>query len=86
MTRFFAPVSLLMLAVSPAFADSVTDKVLAFDRKANLIVLADKTVFGLTDTDAQMPEGLLAGDTVKITYESLGEDGYGEIDSIVIMK
>jgi len=68
----------------PAFADSVTDTVLAFDRQAGVIVLADKSVFSLTASDAMEPEGLLAGDTVTITYDSLGEDGYGVIKTIVI--
>lgn len=84
MTRFFAPAALVFLAVSPAFADTVTDTVLAFDRKANLIILADKTVFDVTGVDAAMTEMLVAGDTVTITYESRGDDGIGKIDSIVM--
>ncbi|MCG6904744.1 MAG: hypothetical protein LJE68_18885 [Rhodobacter sp.] len=86
MTRFFAPAALLLLAVSPAFADSVTNTVLAFDRKAGLIVLTDRTVFTLSATDAMAPENLVAGDTVKITYDSLGEDGYGQIQTIEIVE
>ncbi len=72
------------VAAAPVLADSVSGTVLAFDRKAGLIVLQDKSVFTLTATDAEAPEGLKAGDMVTISYESLGEDGYGVIDSIAI--
>lgn len=73
-----------LLTAFPAFADTVTDTVLAYDRQAGIIVLADKSVFTLTASDAMEPEGLQAGDRVTITYDSLGEDGYGVIRTIVI--
>ncbi len=73
-----------LAAATPALADSVTDTVLAFDRKAQIIVLKDKTVFTLAEGDAEAPEGLKAGDIVTITYESLGEDGYGVIETIEV--
>ncbi len=72
------------LLAAPVLADEVTDTVLAFDRKAGLIVLVDKTVFTLTKTDAEAPEGLKAGDTVTIVYQSRGDDGVGVIESVTI--
>ena len=83
MRQFFLSLAVLA-AATPALADSVTDTVLAFDRKAGIIVLEDKSVFTLSAGDAQAPDGLKSGDTVTITYESLGEDGYGIIQSIEI--
>lgn len=72
----------VLAAATPAFADETTGKVLAFDRKANIIVLQDKTVWEL-GTEATIPEGLVAGETVRLVYESAGEDGLTKIYEIV---
>lgn len=82
--RCFALSALAALVAAPALADTVTDTVLAFDRQAKIIVLEDKTVFTLVEGDAAAPDGLKAGDVVTITFESLGEDGYGVIEMIEI--
>lgn len=83
----FLPIALTAIfSAAPVLADSVTDTVLAFDRKANLIVLEDKTVFTLAQGDAVAPDGLKAGDVVTITYDSLGEDGYGVVTSITVSQ
>lgn len=82
--RRFVLSALAVFVAAPAMADTVTAPVIAFDRKAKIIVLEDKTIFTLATGDAEAPEGLKAGDVVTITYESLGEDGYGVIEQIEI--
>lgn len=72
----------LTVSAAAAAADSVTGTVLAFDRKANVLVLDDKSVFIIPKDSAQAPEGLKAGDKVTIEYPSEGEDGYSRIDEI----
>ena len=84
MTRILFLSAAALLAAAPALADVVSGAVIAYDRKARIIVLADKTVFTLAAGDAEAPEGLKAGDVVTITYESLGEDGYGVIEAIAV--
>ena len=75
--------SALLAAATPALADEVTGKVLAYDRVSGIIVLDDKTVFSLGDLGATPVEGLVSGDEVTIVYQSAGEDGFTKIDSIV---
>ncbi|RVT82001.1 hypothetical protein DXV76_18250 [Rhodobacteraceae bacterium CCMM004] len=72
------------VVAGPAMADEARGVVIAFDRFAQIIVLDDKTVWTLRDGGAEAPEGLVAGDTVVITYEGTGEDGFGVIESIAI--
>jgi len=80
MVRFALPLA-LFVAAAPAFADEVTATVLAFDRVDNVIVLDDKTVFNVTNPEI-IPEGLKAGDSVEIIYESDGDNGVKAINSI----
>ena len=79
MVRFLLPA--LVVVSAPAFADEVTSKVLAFDRVANIIVLEDKTVFNVTKPEI-IPEGLIAGDTIKIDFKNDGDNGVTAIFSI----
>lgn len=72
---------LFAVTVTPAVADEVTGEVLAFDRKAGIIVLKNKEVFSL-DLIAEQPEDLHAGDRIRVVYEAEGEDGITKIDSI----
>ena len=72
---------LLSTLVTPVFADETTGDVLAFDRVDLILVLTDKTVWSLEEV-ASVPEGLKSGDTVRIVYESAGEDGLTRIDSL----
>jgi len=81
-----APVPSLALALAvlalPASADLLDGTVLAHDRKANVIVLSDKTVWSL-ETLAQPLEGdLVAGDRIEIDYESNEDDGVTIIHSV----
>ena len=74
--------SALLAVATPVIADETTGTVLAFDRKAGLIVMADKTVFSLELLGETPVEDLVAGDKVTVTYESAGEDGFTKIDAI----
>ena len=79
----FAPVALL-LTVSHCFAADVADgKILAYDRKAEVLVFTDKTVWALETLQTAAPADLKAGDRVEITYESNEDDGVTAIHSIV---
>ncbi|SEM78563.1 hypothetical protein [Palleronia pelagia] len=72
------------LFAAPAFADTVTGTVLAFDRMAQVIVLDDKSVWSLEDGGATAPEGLVAGDTVTIDFQTVSDNGFGKILGIGI--
>ena len=69
-----------------ALADSTSGKILAYDRKAQLIVLEDKTVWSLDGSEAAAPDALKAGDEVEIDFESEGEDGISKIESIKLLS
>ncbi len=79
--------ALIALAASATgfAADITTGTVLAFDRKANLIVLTDRTVWSLEGKTARMPEGLAAGDRVEFSYEA-DEDGIADIRDIKVIR
>ncbi len=66
-------------------ADITTGTVLAFDRKANLIVMTDRTIWSLEGTTARMPDDLAAGDRVQFSYEG-GEEGVGDILEINVIR
>lgn len=69
-------------AYSPAMADSTKGKILAYDRKAKIIVLSDKTVWTVEGSEGVIPADLVAGDQVEIDFESAGEDGLTKIDAM----
>ena len=75
--------SLLAASVTPAFADSTSGMVVAFDRKANVLVLEDKTVWSL-ETLKVVPAALKSGDMVEINYTSNADNGWGKINTIEI--
>lgn len=72
----------LLLTAAPVLADETTGTVLAYDRKAGVIVLTDKTVFSLELLGNTPVADLVAGDKVKIVYEAAGEDGMTAITAI----
>ena len=74
-------VAALLAAATPAIADETTGTILAFDRQADLIVMSDKTVWQL-NADTLIPADLAAGDTVKMTFTSFGDDGVKSVDSL----
>ncbi len=75
--------ALIAAIAAPAFADSTSGTVVAFDRKANVLVLNDKTVWSL-ETLKTIPAGLKSGDLVQINFTSNADNGWGKIDEIVI--
>jgi hypothetical protein len=75
--------SLAVTTALPAFADSFTSTLIAFDPATLTLVMADRTVWDLP-ADFILPAGLAEGDTLRITYgaesgvsliQRLGPDG-----------
>ncbi|MDH3449078.1 MAG: copper-binding protein [Gammaproteobacteria bacterium] len=66
---------------SSSAPDVTVGTILVFDRKANLIVLTDRTVWALEAMKSKVPGGLKAGDRIEIEYES-DEDGVSAINGI----
>lgn len=71
----------LLLFASAAFADETTGTVLAFDRQADIIVMADKTIWRL-NPNTLIPADLAAGDRVRMTFTSAGDDGVISVDKL----
>jgi len=71
----------LLVTTAHAVADVTQGTILALDRKARLLVLADRTAWSLELMKADVSADLKAGDRVEIVYES-DEEGIGEIKSI----
>ena len=81
----FAAFSALLCLVSQAVASDVTEgTLLALDRKAEMMVLSDRTVWRLEEMKTPLPAELRAGDRIEIQYES-DEEGIGEIKSIRLL-
>ena len=70
---------------APALADDVTSTVTAYDRVANVVVLADKSVFDLSIATDSIPPTLSAGDRITIDFKG-DEDGVSAINSITILS
>ena len=76
----------ILFTMPSAFAtDIVEGTVLAFDRKANVIVLDDNSVWSLKVLETGLPDDLKAGDRIEIRYESNEDDGLETIHSIKIL-
>jgi hypothetical protein len=76
----------MLLTASQVFALDVSEgTVLAFDRKANVLIFTDKTVWPLEKLVSALPADLNAGDRVRIQYDSNEDDGITAIHSIVAM-
>ena len=71
----------LFLLAAPALADETTGEIIAYDRLANVLVMKDMTVWEL-GPELLVPADLAAGDRVRITYESAGEDGLTKVDAL----
>jgi len=65
-------------------ADISEGTVLVYDRKANLLVLTDRTVWALEMSKSPAPAGLKSGDRIRIEYES-DEEGISLINGIEIL-
>ena len=74
--------------VREADASSAPDRtdgvVLAFDRKANMMILEDKTAWSLDALETPLPASIKAGDRIRIEYES-DEEGIAKINEIRII-
>lgn len=81
MLRLFLAGAVAAAAALPVSADETEGLVLAFDRKAGVIVFTDKTVWLLPDEIA-LPEDLGRGDRLMVEYDSAGEDGLTEINAL----
>jgi hypothetical protein len=79
--RLLLAIAAFAALASPALADTTTGTVLAFDRKANVLVMEDKTIWKLT-SETVIPDDLVAGENVRITYTSLGDDGIKSVDKL----
>ena len=79
--RLLLAIAAFAALASPALADTTTGTVLAFDRKANVLIMEDKTIWKLT-SETVIPDGLVAGENVRITYTSLGDDGIKSVDKL----
>ncbi|MFT5658301.1 MAG: hypothetical protein ACI9KN_001580 [Gammaproteobacteria bacterium] len=78
-------ISILPMAMAKSGAsDSAIGTVLVYDRKANILVFTDRTVWALEVMNSAMPAALKAGDRVQIEYES-DEEGVSAINSISIL-
>lgn len=73
------------LFTSMANAETIIGNVLAFDRKANVIVLDDKTVYNFEGLTAKIPDDLKAGDKIEIDGTGEGEDGYGNLTAVKVL-
>lgn len=76
----------LFLAATPVVAQDISEgTVLAYDRKANILVLTDRSVFPLEKLEGEPPAGLKSGDRVQINYDSNEDDGIVRIFTISIV-
>lgn len=75
----------VMISAPAGASDISQGTIIAFDRKANTLVLTDRTVWRLEDLKGVLPDGLKAGDRVEIHYQS-DEEGISSIDSINLLK
>ncbi len=79
--RILLAAALAALTAVPAVADETEGLVLAYDRKAAILVLTDLTVWELP-ANILVPADLGAGDRVLLDYQTAGEDGLTAIDAL----
>lgn len=79
--RFLLVATLAASAALPAFSDETAGVVHSFDPVRRALVLTDKTVWGLGDTTA-VDADIRAGERVRISYSTAGEDGVTGISSV----
>lgn len=76
----------MLLTSFHVFAQDISEgTVLAYDRKANVLILTDRSVFPLEKLTSAAPDNLKAGDRVNIQYDSNEDDGITAIHSIRVI-
>lgn len=80
-TRIGMGAALAFFTALPTLADETQGHVLAYDRKAGIIILTDKTVWELPE-DITLPEDVGKGDRLLFEYETAGEDGLTRIKGV----
>lgn len=76
--------ALLGVAAQAAAEDVTIGTILALDRKANLMIFADRSTWSLEELESGQFAEMKAGDQVEVSYES-DEDGIGKIISIKLV-
>ena len=76
MRRFTIIAILTSLVTAPSFADTITSRVMSYDKAAKVLVLSDKTIIPLNNPDLVIPDEVAAGVTVTIDYETAGDNGF----------
>ena len=80
--------SAIAFAVTPttaALADEVTGILLAHDRKAHVVVLRNREAYEYDPETTELPDELLAGSRIRITYRG-GEDGIESVSAIEVVE
>lgn len=72
----------LLAVATPVLADQTTGTVLAFDREAGVVIMADKTVWQL-GAETRIPADLVAGDVITIDFTSAGDDGVRSVEALI---
>ena len=82
--KLLALPALLALATltAPLQADELENTVLAYDRKAGLIVLSDRSVIPLANLQGEIPEDLVAGERILVRFESNEDDGIHTVHDV----
>lgn len=78
-------IALLLMSAQAVAQDISQGTVLAYDRKANILVLTDRSVYPLEKLTGEVPPDLKSGDRVQINYDSNEDDGITKIHSIKIV-
>lgn len=68
---------------APAFADSITSRIVSWNPHTHQLTLSDRSQFNLDPKQVTLPETFTPGDTVEISYAG-GEDGVSAIHSVTV--
>jgi hypothetical protein len=74
---------LLVASLTPAFSESVTATITAWDPSSRTITLEDQSQFASIPSTVAVPQTLKAGDVITINYEA-SENGVDAINRIEI--
>jgi hypothetical protein len=76
---------LLVASLTPAVSDTITARIVAWDKATRSLTIDDKSQFKYIPQSVKFPDDLAIGDEVTIEYEG-GEVGHDGVQSIVIAK